>query len=316
MPSETFDHRDIDRFAHNWARDLPFPLATVGWLYRTSFTPAKQLDSLFDFLEVAVRLVGIINLSALRADRGIYLGARGALQGVGDKPSVRMQMATPGTWVKLDAALASALRRLSEDQRRDLYKVERATWVEPLISRRLSAVFEDFRQARNDWRAHDGATNDRELDRRLAQLENLAGQFWTLTQEVWGRWFLVRPGAGTYRRGVHVYELEILTGERYPFRREKAEFATNLEDQNLYFWNYGATSALHLVPLLRILPTGDDEEGCYFYDRMNSGQARWLSYHYGGSERPLEPADPDLIEVIDDLDEPGGDGPDSVKRDG
>ena len=137
MSFDAFDRSEFQRFAHSGARILPFPLATVAWSYLSAASPSARLESLFNFTEVAARLVGIINLSALRADRELYLVARPSLQGVGASPSTRMRRATLGVWVNLDLSLARSLRRLSDEQQRQLYRVDRLARVAPLISRDL-----------------------------------------------------------------------------------------------------------------------------------------------------------------------------------
>jgi len=96
----------------------------------------------------------------------------------------------------------------------------------------------------------------------------------------------------------------MLRGSNPQFRRESAEFSTTLEDQSLYFWDWDMNEALYLVPLIRVLPTSDDNHACFIYDRMEADGVRWLSYHYGGPELPHEPAEAELQEVIADLDEP------------
>jgi len=48
-----------------------------------------------------------------------------------------MRRATLGVWVNLDLSLARSLRRLSDEQQRQLYRVDRLARVAPLISRDL-----------------------------------------------------------------------------------------------------------------------------------------------------------------------------------
>ena len=308
MSFETFDHSEFQRFAHSGARNLPFPLATVAWSYLSAASPSARLDSLFDFMQVAARLVGIINLSAMRADRDLYLEARPSLKGVGPSPGTLMRRATLGGWVKLDLSLAKSLRCLSDEQRRQLYRVDRLARVAPLISRDLGQVLEEGLAVRNEWEAHSGATSASEIGRRVERLEGIVGRFWGITEDVWSQYLMIRPGSGTTRRRTFNYQVEMLRGSNLQFRRESAEFSTTLEDQSLYFWDWDMNQALYLEPLIRVLPTSDDNHACYFHDRIQAAGVRWLSYHYGGPELPLEPPDPELLAVIEDLDEPAVDG--------
>jgi hypothetical protein len=74
-----------------------------------------------------------------------------------------------------------------------------------------------------------------------------------------------------------------------------------LDVGRLYLLNLGSLKALELVPLIRILAgqkTG--EEACYFYNRLESNQVRWVSYHFQ-PESELLLDDPDVVEFLSDL---------------
>jgi hypothetical protein len=43
-----------------------------------------------------------------------------------------------------------------------------------------------------------------------------------------------------------------------------------------------------MEPLIRIiLDHNTDEDACYFYNRLEGDQVRWVSYHYRGEPGPL-----------------------------
>jgi len=303
VATERFDVTPFERLVHDGARALPFPLATAAWSARTATNREQRVDKLLGFLEAAARFVAIVNLTVIRTDRATFEAARPALQGRDRKPSEFMRQATLGSWVNLNAAIAKSLRRQPGVDQAALYSVlGTGPLYQPLISRDLGGVFESARTLRNED-AHAGSVSVTALDTLIDELQQLVGSFWELTNPVWRRWHLIRPGAGTYRRGVFTYELEQLTGDSYPFRRSEAEFDRTLESGGLYLWEDGAKSALQLLPFIRLIFVGEEREACYFFSSIEAGKMRWVSYQREGVVRS-EQTDADLLAIIMDLDSP------------
>ena len=82
------------------------------------------------------------------------------------------------------------------------------------------------------------------------------------------------------RRGLFENEVAILTGSNSEFLKEAREMAMWLDVERLYLSkNY--PGALKLLPLLQIGPAPKSaKNACYFFNRLEHGEARFVSYHY------------------------------------
>jgi hypothetical protein len=81
------------------------------------------------------------------------------------------------------------------------------------------------------------------------------------------------------------------------------------EDGALYMLEDGASLLLplrHLFQLRRIPESAAD--ACYFYDRVEEGGVRWVSYHYE-AEAEVVHADDDILALIEELEARLGDRP-------
>jgi hypothetical protein len=63
-----------------------------------------------------------------------------------------------------------------------------------------------------------------------------------------------------------------------------------LDAESLYLLNDGSSQALALVPLIRFISDSNTgEDACYFYNRLEGEQVRWVSYHYCGEPNAFCP---------------------------
>src|SRR5262249_25044910 len=108
-------------------------------------------------------------------------------------------------------------------------------------------------------------------------------------------WTLLRPVVMTYSQGVFDLTAAILTGTNPTFRKKQVQLAHPLDAARLHLLDDNSPRALELVPLIRIIAgskTGQD--ACYFYNRLEGDEVRWVSYHFH--------ADPELV-LPDDVTE-------------
>jgi hypothetical protein len=88
--------------------------------------------------------------------------------------------------------------------------------------------------------------------------------------------------------------IEDLTGARMPFRRTTADLRELPEERKLYMLEDGSTLPLELGPLVQLRRAPQAvEDACYFYDRIENGSVKFISYHY--------PHEPDLVAVDDSV---------------
>lgn len=58
------------------------------------------------------------------------------------------------------------------------------------------------------------------------------------------------------------------------------------------------------MPFTRVLAGKTGQEACYFYNRLEGTEARWVSYHFHAEPDLLLPDD-DVAELLAALDGPG-----------
>ncbi len=89
----------------------------------------------------------------------------------------------------------------------------------------------------------------------------------------------------------------ILKGPNSVFRREQLKLTEALDTARLYLLSDGNLRALELMPFIRVIAGKTGQDACYFYNRVDGTQARWVSYHFHPEPELLLP-DEDVIELL------------------
>jgi type I restriction enzyme M protein len=110
-------------------------------------------------------------------------------------------------------------------------------------------------------------------------------------------WTLLRPGPMTRSRKVFDLTATILTGTNPVFRRQQIKLAEALDTSRLYLLNVGNPGALELLPFVRVTAGSTGQDACYFYNRVEGAEIRWVSYHFHADPELVLP-DEDLIELL------------------
>lgn len=105
----------------------------------------------------------------------------------------------------------------------------------------------------------------------------------------------------TYSHGVFDVTAAMLTGANPTFRKKQVQLTQPLDAARLHLLNDGSPCALDLVPLIRVIAgskTGED--ACYFYNRLEADDVRWVSYHFHADPELVLPDD-DVMELVTSL---------------
>jgi hypothetical protein len=288
-----------------WADTLPFPLASILWGYHAELDPRSKIDHLLKFFEALAEFTATVQLSAYRSDPGFFDANRSAWFGT---DPIDFGLATFGTWVTLSKRLADTATGLlsgedgGPDRYFELYGAQDREMPLALIDAALIKVLQKAGAYRNLWIGHGGVTGRaEEQEARLRSLEKLLAKVRTLFGASFEPWILLKPGQMTLTGGIFDLTVTRLTGTRSVFRKERVQVGQALDAGRLYLLNLGGFKALELVPLIRILAgQATGEEACYFYNRLESNQVRWVSYHFQ-SDPELLLDDPDVVEFLADL---------------
>lgn len=273
-----------------WMESLPFPLASILWRHRAADDPEKRCRYLINFFEATSVFLVDVHLSAFHSEPELI----GPAARTDRSANVTYERGSIGVWTDLLARLAKRTRELlhaDADLAVELYRVTDASRLAAIASRSVvEALMVDAANYRRKWVGHAAVASEREWTQRLAVADATLGRLRDALGEAFVDWGLVRAGGGRHRDGVVTTSIERLTGSRSLFKRDSAQLREWPQDGALYMLEAGQTLALKLQPLIRLRHSPESvEDACYFYDRIEKGGVRWISYHYEPQPEFVEP---------------------------
>lgn len=283
-------------------------MAAVLWSYVAEQDPRARLEAAFYFFEVVARYIGIVLLSGLRSDRGLFEASRGSWQGRGAPPSVIMQRPTLGSWVRFSADAAKGVRRLLESDGSavfEAFKVTPGDRIANVISRPLGAILSKAVERRNDWRGHDAASSGSERRRRIDFMAALIHELRLVLDGALDDWHLIQPLSMAGRSGDYGVAASVMQGANPRVRARPMQLSHVVDTERLYLLQAGSTRALELVPLIRAVKSDEAAESAiYFFDRASTAEVRWLSYDSQGQPEVINELPDWLPLLLSDLDTP------------
>lgn len=274
-----------DRF-EVWIDTLPFPLATVLWLYATRRSAKEKTETLFHFFEAYAALWATTLLSVflrLPSEREDW---KQRVQQVLRERRQRLEHAGFGTWIAIVELLSKAGREFLADRDRQHLIRRRAAvssteFLEVLFSKEILQVLVATNTLRNSWKGHGGVVSDETAAEQLETLEGHLGRLRAIVGERWELYTLCRMGHFEVRNGVFVAQVERVVGTRTPFPVDTLELASPAESGCLHFVGVGSNEALPLLPFVKVMPSPKTAlNACYFYNRTEKEGVRFVSYHF------------------------------------
>jgi hypothetical protein len=285
-----------------WADTLPFPLASILWHYEGEPEAGVKVDYLLKFFEALAEFAATTLLSACLTDRGLLDANRPAWFGGGDLRRLDLRLASFGAWLELAERIAETVRALLDgvdgaDRCRELFAAADVDLVEALASVELTAVLRHAWSRRNSWSGHGGVAGHHVQQKRLRDLDDLLVR----TQAVLGwsfeTWTLLKPGPMVRSGRIFDLTATILKGPNSTFRRKQLQLTDALDATRLYLLNDGSLRALELVPFIRVLAGKTGQDACYFYNRLDGAEVRWVSYHFHADPELILP-DEDVVDLL------------------
>jgi len=286
-----------------WMESLPFPIASILWAYRAETSDEHCVDHLFNLFEALGEFVALLMLSALGplcVERGVDL--------LEDNPYFRdsYRYATFRAWNVLGRRLAHHTRSLlSRPATRSVCLAQFGNpdlaFLDMIASKRLFAVLDEAADLRNLWKAHGGTVGPGEHTGRRKALEDCLQRVQAIIGERFDTVQLLAPETSSYHEGIFCYDAQSLTGSRMTFRRVKVETAVPMDSRKIYLLSKGQKKPVEILPLLKIMEVPEvPARACYFYNRIEGEQVRWISYHFEGEAEVLRP-DGEVIDVLSSL---------------
>jgi hypothetical protein len=288
----------------SWLEALPFPLASILWRYQAANIAEHKVEHLFNAFEATAQFLGTLMASAFHSSPVFFREHRAEWFDQGKDNPFSLTRSSFGQWVVRCQRLAKSTRQMLSDKERrelvlDLYRAD-AEKVERLSNKGIYAVLETVSQYRNKWKGHSGIVSAKEHDRQLALLQEELTRLRTALGGLFEDWWLIKPGANTYTRGVYQSHAEKLMGTRQIFKQETVVTAEVMDVNELYCYDHLTRRPLELLHFVRMLPAPDNEEiACYFFNRLEGQRIRWISYHFEREAERIE-ADAAVMRVIEE----------------
>ncbi len=208
-------------------------------------------------------------------------------------------------WADLLSRLARRTRDLlSKDQAlaREMFKISDLSRLEGVAHKSVVAALKDeAAQYRRDWIGHAAVVGHGEWQRRLSLAEATLARVRTGLGDSFVGWELIRAGRGGNRGGVITTSIERLIGSRNMFRKGTVDLREWPEEGRMYLLEADASLALRLGPLFTLQRSPESvEDACYFYDRIEDGGIRWISYHFEPQPEVVRP-DSEVVALIAEL---------------
>lgn len=286
-----------------WMEQIPYPLASVLYMYHAETEPEHRCRYLVNFFEALAVFLVDLHFMALR-DRPEILGG---VIATGDQQTRLYDRSSLGNWSNLLARLASATRRLLDkepDLVSEIYSVGDTDRVSAVSSRSLvAALVEDACTYRNGWIGHAARASQTEWERRLAQAEATLERVRLALADAFRGWEMTRVKGIRNTRGVISATFERVTGTRNVFTSYSTQVAFVPDSTVLYMHEQDSPTALALGPLISMRGSlAHVENSAYFFDRLESGRVRWISYVHEAESEVYDDTDVGLGELIEELD--------------
>jgi Protein kinase domain len=290
-----------------WADTLPFPLASILWHYEGEPQEGGKVDYLVKFFEALAQFAATALLSGCARDRALLEANRSAWFYGGQSP---LDLRTPGlgVWVQLVSRLSKSLRAVLRDEGGEERAIQLFTavdieLVEALSAAKLGAILHHALTCRNRWTGHGGVAGKHVHRERLRELEDLLAKTRAVLGWSFETWTLLKPGPMTRSGKIYDLTATILKGANPAFPRRQMKLTESLDTALLYLVNDGNNRALELLPFIRVLTGQTGQDACYFYNRLEGDEVRWVSYHFHAEPELLLPGE-DLIDLLADLGAP------------
>ena len=292
----TFSHRlsgsikqHADERLDHWFETLPFPLASIlrAWQATPSQDFKTKHDHLLHFFEGTAEFTSVIFLSAFNSNESLFEAHRQSLTKAMGQMRLSFERATFGTWKFVVEYLGKQTRLLlsgDKDKRAlcaDMFADPSLALPEVLSRKELAEVFATTNKMRNDWGGHGGVVGQEEARLRNERLLGELQKLQSVIADTWGKVQLIHAHQSRLRHGLFENEVAVLTGSNSEFLKETRELSVCLDVERLYLSISESRTALKLLPLIRVGRSPESaNNACYFFNRLESDGARFVSYHF------------------------------------
>lgn len=270
----------------SWLDTLPFPLASILWTYYAAKTSEMKVEHLLHFFEAYAQWTAVVLLSGFRSDLTFCEQEGVNIQETNPEYYKSYKNASFGTWTAICQRLAKSLRRLTDDESKriavlDMFGSPDESFVKLLSGKKVYTILDEIRIKRNEWKGHGGISNRRDAQSRLVILEDYLARIRQLIAERYKPVTLLSPRSARFSEGIYSNTARKLTGSRTPFQEALFDTQIPLDTKKLYLLHNKQLKPNELLPFVRMMRSpATQQNACYFYNRLDNGEVRWVSYHF------------------------------------
>ena len=287
----------------NWIDKLPFPISSILWLYYATTDEGKKIEHLFNFFEAYSEFMSMLILSALRNDKDFYERECKRWTNKEERFKEWYLRADFGSWNALLADLSKSIRIFIGDKENKqiclrLLSNPTSDFLSLIQNSKIVGILEEVRSLRNEWKGHPGIT-PRDLRSRVDVLEQKLNKFRTEIGDGFeGVNILSSAKDAHLADGLWTFTTRNLIGAKSPFREIKIQTILGLDINKLYLQPTEFSKPIELLPFIKYK---EENEAIYFYSKIESINARWVSYHFDKETELKHPADNELFKAFDFL---------------
>ena len=204
------------------------------------------------------------------------------------RQKLSFQRATFGTWKVTFEYLAKQTRNLLANPNTENTDLLKNIFADPSLSlpmvickKELADVISNTNKQRNDWHGHGGVVGQEEARYRNDQLVSILMELKNAMVGVWDKTHLINAIHCKPRKNSFENEVAVLMGSNSEFLKEKRFMSEYLEVDTLYLASKNYSKALRLLPFIQIGSSPPSvKNACYFFNRLEKDEARFVSYHF------------------------------------
>ena len=275
--------KEFKNWIEIWIGSLPFPLASILWLYISDTNKEHKINHLFHFFEALSEFNTMVILSAFAVDETFY--HQECHKWTEKTPEFKDWFYKPtfGNWNYLGRKLSSTLRSYLDDNEKRNYYVTlfrlSKEFLKMISDKKMYNVLENVLQLRN-FKSHSGIL---ESDRFLLNLENSLSEIHNIIGNHYKFVILIKPGHNELKKGLYYHEIWQLTGIITPFKiLDNFESLEPMDVEKLYFMDTLIKKPLEIkFPFIKILESPKEVKNiCYFFNGIEEEEFQFTSYHH------------------------------------
>lgn len=283
----------------NWIDKMPFPISSILWLYYATTNDKDKIEHLLNFFEAFSEFMCLLILSCLRSNEYFYKQENYRWTTKKEDFKNWYFRADFGSWNALLADLSKSLRVFMEDSEKRKTCSELFPSSEFLTLMKNSKIFnilDDVRKLRNDWKGHPGIT-PRDLTYRVTTLEQKLNNIREQISDSFDDMKIISSAKDAQlEEGIWSYTARNLVGAKSPFREIKINTRLGLEKKKLYLKMSEFSEPIELLPFIKY---EEQSEAIYFYSKVESENAKWISYHFDKQTELKQPIEDELSRAFD-----------------